>query len=289
MNHWFRMYDEVLDDPKVQRLSGDDFKAWVNLLALTSRNNGKLPAIDCIAFSLRETEDAVSTILSRLLDAGLIECRQGGPHGNHYAPHNWTKRQYKSDISTERVKRFRERSKAASEAPHETDPESETDSEKKEESKSPVGDRCFAFQGKIIRLRQSHFDEWKQSYPDLDLRAELQSRDDWLATQDEAARKKWFLSTSSYLRNRQQKVHSEKPKPMWRQLKERSERLARYGPAPSLNNVLDEPTERGAASNGGDAEREAPKSREELYAEVAAEMEAERAAKLAEKDGGNNG
>lgn len=27
MSQWFRMYAEVLDDPKVQRLSGDEFKA----------------------------------------------------------------------------------------------------------------------------------------------------------------------------------------------------------------------------------------------------------------------
>jgi len=34
MSQWFRMYAEVLDDPKVQRLSGDEFKAWVNILCL---------------------------------------------------------------------------------------------------------------------------------------------------------------------------------------------------------------------------------------------------------------
>ena len=42
MQRWFRMYEEILDDPKVQKLPDDLFKAWVNVLALSSRNGGKL-------------------------------------------------------------------------------------------------------------------------------------------------------------------------------------------------------------------------------------------------------
>lgn len=125
MSRWFRMYDELLDDPKVQRLSGDDFKGWVNLLALASRNGGKLPSIADIAFALRETENAVSTLLERLLNGGLIEPRSGGANGMHYAPYKWNERQYKSDTSTDRVKRFRERSKPVTETPPDTETETE--------------------------------------------------------------------------------------------------------------------------------------------------------------------
>ena len=53
MSRWFRYYDEALDDPKVQRLSGDLFKVWVNLLSLASKNDGKLPSADDISFRLR--------------------------------------------------------------------------------------------------------------------------------------------------------------------------------------------------------------------------------------------
>lgn len=123
MTRWFRMYDELLDDPKVQKLPAHDFRGWVNLLCLASRNDGRLPPVSDIAFALRETQDAVSTLLERLLDGGLIERRSGGADGAHYAPYRWDERQYKSDTSTGRVKRFRERSKTVAETPPETETE----------------------------------------------------------------------------------------------------------------------------------------------------------------------
>jgi hypothetical protein len=130
MSRWFRLYDELLDDPKVQMLSPGDFKGWVNLLCLASRNDGKLPDTSSIAFALRETEDAVSTLLGRLLNGGLIERRSGGTDGAHYAPYKWDERQYKSDTSTDRVKRFRKRCKTADETAPETEAETDTEERK---------------------------------------------------------------------------------------------------------------------------------------------------------------
>jgi hypothetical protein len=127
MSRWFRVYDELLDDPKVQKLPAEDFKGWVNLLCLASRNNGKLPPIADIAFALRETQDAVSTLLERLFSGGLIERRSGGHDGGHYAPYRWSERQYTSDTSTARVKRFRERSTKQDETVPETPPVTETE------------------------------------------------------------------------------------------------------------------------------------------------------------------
>lgn len=129
MSRWFRMYDELLDDPKVQRLSGDDFKAWVNILCLASRNDGSLPSADDIGFALRLDGKKTKAILSRLAAAGLLdETGEGG-----FAPHGWNARQYKSDVSTTRVKQYRERKKAVAgngdETFHATAPETDTDTE----------------------------------------------------------------------------------------------------------------------------------------------------------------
>lgn len=125
MSRWFRYYDEALDDPKVQKLDGETFKGWVNLLCLASRSGGKLPCLTDIAFALRTSEDAARTLVERLLNGGLIDKASGGADGYTYAPHSWAKRQYKSDTSNERVKRYRQRSKAATE----TAPDTETDTE----------------------------------------------------------------------------------------------------------------------------------------------------------------
>lgn len=63
------------------------------------------------------------------------------------------------------------------------------------------------FEGRVIRLNELDYRRWEKGFPLLDLGAALQSRDDWLATEaDEAARKKWFISTGNHLRNLQQQA-----------------------------------------------------------------------------------
>jgi hypothetical protein len=130
MSRWFRFYAEALDDPKVQKLDGDTFKAWVNLLCVAARNDGFLPSVDDVAFSLRMTADGARTLLERLLNATLIDKCSGGADGYRYAPHGWHERQYKSDTSTDRVKRFRQRSKPVPETPPETDTDTDSSVDK---------------------------------------------------------------------------------------------------------------------------------------------------------------
>ena len=101
---WFRVHDELLDDPKVQRLPGDLFKALLNLWCLASRHDGFLPSISDVAFALRITDKRAAETIEELSAVGLIDELDG-----RFTPHNWSKRQYKTDVSTERVKQFRER------------------------------------------------------------------------------------------------------------------------------------------------------------------------------------
>ena len=104
--HWFRFYDGVVDDPKVQRLSPALFRLWVNLLCLSSGNNGQFPALAHLCFSLRLSEKSLSAMIDSLVSAGLVDATENG-----FEPHNWGSRQFKTDVSTERVRAFRERHK----------------------------------------------------------------------------------------------------------------------------------------------------------------------------------
>jgi pyocin large subunit-like protein len=61
----------------------------------------------------------------------------------------------------------------------------------------------YAFSGLVIRLSKPDFNRWQKAFPDLDLTALLQSRDDWLRDQPEAAQRRWFQSTSSWLAKKQ--------------------------------------------------------------------------------------
>jgi hypothetical protein len=137
MSRWFRFYAEALDDPKVQLLDGDTFKAWVNLLCLAARNGGYLPPIEAVAFALRIDESGALAVVERLLIATLLDKVSGGPSGYRYAPHGWEERQYKSDTSTDRVKRFRQRSKPT----EETAPDTEAELETEETPQPPSGGR----------------------------------------------------------------------------------------------------------------------------------------------------
>lgn len=120
MNAWFRFYHEALDDPKVQSLRADLFKFWINILCLAAREDGKLPQISDISFGLRLSIAKTSRYIAELEKCGLIDNED-----NMLSPHNWDGRQFKSDGSTDRVKRFRERFRNASEMTDATGPDSE--------------------------------------------------------------------------------------------------------------------------------------------------------------------
>lgn len=111
-NPWFRYYIETLHDPKVQNLPGDVFKTWVNLLCLASEGNGGLPPIKDIAFILRLSAKVVQSRISRLVADELLDLITTG-EGEILTPHNWAKRQFVSDHSADRVRKFRAEKRAS--------------------------------------------------------------------------------------------------------------------------------------------------------------------------------
>lgn len=105
MSRWFRLDDDVVHDRKVQDLPPPVFKGWINILCIASKHAGTLPSIEDIAFALRLTVPKTNDLIRSLVSAGLIDRSIDG----EIFPHNWEKRQHKSDVSTERVQAFRKR------------------------------------------------------------------------------------------------------------------------------------------------------------------------------------
>ena len=101
----FRVYDDLVDDPKGQQLEPSLLEASINLWCLTSATNGVLPPIYEIAFKLRIKPQKARRVLDALKAAGLFEDDEKGTH-----PHNWEGRQYKSDVedptAAERMRRY---------------------------------------------------------------------------------------------------------------------------------------------------------------------------------------
>lgn len=128
MSRWFRLYDDTLNDPKILKLSDKTYRIWIGILCVASKNDGALPPFDDIALMLRMKPEKLQPELEKLIAAGLIDHDDDG-----LRPHNWEGRQYKSDVSTDRVKRFRSGKRNVSVTPPDTEQNTDTEAEKKKE------------------------------------------------------------------------------------------------------------------------------------------------------------
>lgn len=113
---WFRFWNSTLDNPKVQRLTGDEFKLWINLLCIASKMRSKagkpaLPSNADIAFSLRLSPSMTEDFISRLIEADLLSVDMQG----NVTPKDWDQWQAPSDHdkSRDRMSRMRERKVSA--------------------------------------------------------------------------------------------------------------------------------------------------------------------------------
>jgi len=110
---WIRLYTDVPNNPKVQRLPGNLFKFWINCLCIYGQRGYFPPAKD-LAWALKLTEKATMESIKSLIEAGLLE-ESPGDKGfeailvDAIAPHDWADLQFESDSSKERVRKFRER------------------------------------------------------------------------------------------------------------------------------------------------------------------------------------
>jgi hypothetical protein len=144
MATWFRTYAEARHNPKIQRLPLATFRAWFNLLCLTCERDGHLPPIEDIAFELRLSMPATRRLLAELQEKRLLDVS-----GDRMLPHNWNERQFKADVSTNRVRAFRERKSKQDETVSCNDegngfvtpPDTETDTEQKVTPLRPPSDR----------------------------------------------------------------------------------------------------------------------------------------------------
>jgi len=146
---WFRCYTDIYRNKKLRRLRPD-----LQLLFLWCCALRKEMVLDwCddggIAFMLRLQPGKLRAGREALVSAGLLD-ENGQPVG-------WEERQFESDVSTPRVKRFRERfmkrPETVTETPSETDTDSETDSETEKSVASDDARRLADLLASLIRGR----------------------------------------------------------------------------------------------------------------------------------------
>jgi hypothetical protein len=134
-NPWFRLYSEFAHDPKIQMLPEAMQRRYVMLLCLRCSE---------VLETLHETEIAFQL---RLDEAQLLETKQLFISKNFIDKHwnilNWDKRQFVSDSSTMRVRKYRDKKKQPSNddetlqkrPSNAIDTEADTDTDKKQNSK----------------------------------------------------------------------------------------------------------------------------------------------------------
>jgi hypothetical protein len=116
---WFRMYTDFLRDPKMLSLAFEDQRHFVAILALKSDgvidSGASGTMLDrMVAQFIWVDFSAIHEVKRRLIGAGLI--------GDDWQPVAWDKRQYASDSSKARVRKFRENKRKASDS----DPDEQT-------------------------------------------------------------------------------------------------------------------------------------------------------------------
>jgi len=142
---WFRLYTEILDDKKIKRVcrvTGESkalvIGVWVILLTLASDSDerGLLYISDDTPYTIDDLsaetgldEDALVTVLNEFTKLGML----AKVENETLQISKWNDRQYKSDVSSARVKKHREtlhnRYSNGDVTPPESDTESDTDTE----------------------------------------------------------------------------------------------------------------------------------------------------------------
>lgn len=101
---WFRLYAEMIHDPKTGTLTDSEFRTWIELLCIAceQENNGNTGnTAEQLNWTLRRN---VTETLPKLLQRNLIHENSQ----NEVCITQWEKRQFKSDTSAERVRKHRE-------------------------------------------------------------------------------------------------------------------------------------------------------------------------------------
>ena len=104
---WFRLYHEILDDPKVGTLSDEQFRLWIEILCLASisRDSGNTDlTVTETEWKLRRN---VNETLQELLHRGLVTFQKRFDGKETICVPKWNIRQYQSDTSTPRVQKYR--------------------------------------------------------------------------------------------------------------------------------------------------------------------------------------
>ncbi len=190
---------------------------YIDLLAATYNRGGPLPYDEkylCKIAGYKQVR-SLRHVLDELLCTGKFKIVDGELVNNRAQEELATAQRRKEIASAggqakaEKVKTGRKPSEKSSKSSRKVgepkagnEPKQEVSACSPSPSPSPTTSKNddYAFDGTVIRLNWRDYSRWADAYRAIpDIRALLQSRDDWLATRPEGEQRNWFVSTSNYL------------------------------------------------------------------------------------------
>ena len=178
---WFRMYTDAVDNPKLKLLAFEDRWHYVAFCCLKRSglldDPGKPNLERLIAVKLGVQLRELDEIKRRLMDVDLLD--------EDYSPMNWDERQFISDSSTDRFRKYRERKKKVngkrpcnvSVTPPDTDTEADTEEK--------IRGKAFGIPLKnntTFEPTDADLEQWRKAYPRLDLDDQLHRIAAWNAS-----------------------------------------------------------------------------------------------------------
>lgn len=152
---WFRLYSRIVDDEKLRLLAFEDRWHFVALCCLQSSGLLGEPTSDLrdrkIAVKLGVQVRELEEIARRLREVDLVD--------ENLTPIAWNELQYRSDVSTDRVKKYREKQRRNTVQRFKNVPVTVQETDTETESNSPKGERAS---GDAPSLRPEHVFEGYQ-------------------------------------------------------------------------------------------------------------------------------
>ncbi|PMQ02385.1 MAG: hypothetical protein CBR30_01715 [Dictyoglomus sp. NZ13-RE01] len=115
-NTWLRLYTEITRDRKIRRLPISYRWIWIAILCMAKESpiEGKLLLSEHLPITVEDISDEAQVPVEEVKKAIEVFKEQYMLHeeDNVLVVTNWNKRQYVSDSSSERVKRYREKKKS---------------------------------------------------------------------------------------------------------------------------------------------------------------------------------
>ena len=261
-NAWFRLYAEFEDDPKVRCLPE---QMQIRLVWLfCERCKGVTISERHRTFQWRCSDVELADTKREFMTAGFID--------EEWNLLNWDKRQFLSDSSTDRTRRYRERHRTSQErhsdsaqshgnknvtAPDtDTDTEANTDKRTTAQSVPPeeLAGTLPLVDGSEFPIFKSQVSEWQIAYPGIDVRTQLVQAKVWL--QANPKRRKTRKGILRYLNSWLARAQD---KPQWTNGANGHAKTSGTGKQAELIAMLhelDEDPAEGAIANGDASRRE---------------------------------